>query len=499
MRRWTTLGLALLALCLVVSPVSAQKVLCDQSSTIGFNIYAHNWQATMNNLDNSNPGGGYVFLFSNASLFGGPPIFLDSVHTCWSHEGTRGASNGRSAGNGVAISEFSILICNIASGGLAAGPIAGTSTIAGWAESVANSDLCMAPFNANPVFLTGGFFIPTTFFGFGPGCWLVARIFGTPVAVTTSLTNNAGWLGGTIVYEIQHGYNGTPTNQMYLGIVSVNEATYPYAGGLSNGDGNYGTAEGWPAGLLASSSRVISFSTGYILTLPGQSAEGNCDGLDFENSIAWEEGTTLAGKKNASCVDGNGANYYDYGDGGGNWTAGNCDLFNIKCLNYYYGQLNNAGSACPDPFGKTYKGHVLWSRTTHGAANPADPVVGSFMSVVPDGKTTLMLTNPKAVANVNFTKKFAAAGLVGDLGSFLLFDGAWPSFGDMVTTLKIGTASFIRGDNPGSPSGDLIDLCNPKAGPAGLSPGRDWFVGYLVLRDDGVYVDDAHLDSLNVN
>jgi len=505
MRRWITLGLALLALCLVVSPVTAQKVMCDQTSAIGFNIYAHNWHSTMNNLDNSNPGGGYVFLISNAALFGGPPIFLDNVRNCWYHEGTRGTGPlARAQGNGIAVTEFSIQICNIASGGLAAGPIAGTSTIAGWAESVANSDLCMAPFNANPVFLTGGFFVPTTFFGFGPGCWLVARIFGSPVVVTSSVTNNLGWLGGTIVYEIQHGYNGTPTNQMYLGVVSVNEATYPYAGGIAGGDANYGTADGWAPGQIASSSRIVSFSTGYIFTLAGQSAEGNCDGFDLENAIAMENGVTLPGKKNGSCVDGNGAFYYDYGDGGGDWTASNCDLFNIKAQDYFYGQLNGVGvSNCPDPNGNTYKGQILWSRTWHDCPNPLDPVVGQFFSVVPDNKTTLMLTNPKAVANVNFTKKFVGAGLVGDLGSFLLFDCAWPAFGDMVNTLKIGTGSFPRGDNPGSPSADLLDLCNPKAGPAGLAPGRTWHVGYLVICTDpqGVetIVDSCHLCSISIN
>jgi len=498
MRRWTTLGLALLALCLVVSPVSAQKVLCDQSSSIGFNIYAHNWHSTMNNL-----GGGYVFFFTNAGLFGGPPIFLDNVRNCWSHESTRGAGNGRAAGDGIAISEFSIVICNIANGGLAAGPIAGTSTIAGWAETVANSDLCLAPFNANPVFLTGGFFVPTTFFGFGPGCWIVARIFGSPVTVATSVTNNANaWFGGTVVYEIQHGYNGTPTNQMYLALVSIDEVTYPYAGGIACGDANYGTADGWGPGQLASSTRIVSLGTGYAFTLPGQSAEGNCDGLDLDNAIALEEGSAEAGKKNASCVDFNGAAYYDYGDGGNQWTAGNCDLFNVKSLNYYYGQLNNsAGSACPDPAGNTYRAQVLWSRTAHGCPNPLDPVAGTQLSIVPDSKTTLMLTNPKAVSNINFGKKFADAGLVGDLGNFLLFDGAWPAFSDGVLTLKIGTSNFPRGDNP--PGGDLLSLCNPKAGPAGLKSGRKWYVGYLVLckTTGGVetVVDSGHNDPVMIN
>jgi len=498
MRRWTTFGLALLALCLVVSPVSAQKVLCDQSSVIGFNIYAHNWHTTMNHIDPL--GGGYVFFFSNATLFGGPPHLLDNCRNCWSHESTRGAGNGRAAGDGIAISEFSLVICNIANGGLAAGPIAGTSTIAGWAETVANSDLCLAPFNANPVFLTGGFFVPTTFFGFGPGCWIIARIFGTPVVVTTSVTNNSNaWFGGTVVYEIQHGYNGTPTNQMYCGVVSINEVTYPYAGGIACGDANYGTADGWGPGQIASSSRVVSFSTGTAFTLPGQSAEGNCDGIDFENSIALEEGISIAGKKNPFCVDGNGASYYDYGDGGNQWTGGNCDLFNVKALSYYYGQLNNqAGSACPDPTGATYDAQVLWSRTAHGCPNPLDPVVGQFFSIVPDAKTTQMLTNPKAVANINFTKKFVDAGLVGDLGNFLLFDGAWPAFSDGVNTLKIGTGSFPRGDNPGSPNGDKLDLCNPKAGPAGLKTGRKWYVGYLVRRN-GVEFDSGHNEPIMIN
>jgi len=499
----------------VASPASAQKVLCDQTSAIGFNIYAHNWHSTMNNL-----GGGYVFFFTNAGLFGGPPSSLDNVRNCWSHESTRGAGPNapRANGNGIAISEFSIVICNIANGGLAAGPIAGTSTIAGWAETVANSDLCLAPFNANPVFLTGGFFVPTTFFGFGPGCWIVARIFGSPVTVATSVTNNANaWFGGTVVYEIQHGYNGTPTNQMYLALVSIDEVTYPYAGGIACGDANYGTADGWGPGQIASSSRIVSISTGTAFTLPGQSFTMtggnidtfNCDGLDLDNAIAVEEGITLPGHKNGDCVDFNGAPYYDYGDGGGDWVGGGMgasplSLFNIKCLNYYYGQLNNqAGSACPDPNGNTYRARVLWSRTAHGCPNPFDPVVGQFFSIVPDGKTTQMLTNPKALANINFTKNFGPAGLVGDLGNFLLFDGAWPAFSDGVNTLKIGTASFPRGDNPGSPNGDKLSLSNPKAGPGGLKSGRKWYVGHLVLQKTpaGVetVVDAGHDEALFIH
>jgi len=503
MCRWKTLGLALLALCLVAGPVSAQKVLCDQSSAIGFNIYAHNWHSTMNNL-----GGGYVFFFTNAGLFGGPPIFLDNVRNCWIHEGTRGGGPlplARSGGDGLAVTEFSIVICNIANGGLAAGPIAGTSTIAGWAETVANSDLCLAPFNANPVFLTGGFFVPTTFFGFGPGCWIVARIFGSPVVVATSVTNNGNvWFGGTVVYEIQHGYNGTPTNQMYLALVSIDEVTYPYAGGIAAGDANYGTADGWGPGQIASSTRIVSLGTGYAFTLPGQSAEGNCDGLDLDNAVAMENGVSIPGKKNASCVDFNGAPYYDYGDGGGDWTSGNCDLFNIKVQDYWYGQLNGQGiSNCPDPNGNLYKVLVLWSRTWNDCLNPFDPVTGQFFSVVPDGKTTQMLTNPKAVANINFTKNFVGCGLVGDLGNFLLFDCAWPAFSDGVNTLKLGTASFPRGDNPGSPNGDKLDLCNPKAGPAGLKKGRAWVVGYLVIcrTPAGVenFVDSGHLGTISIN
>jgi len=112
-----------------------------------------------------------------------------------------------------------------------------------------------------------------------------------------------------------------------------------------------------------------------------------------------------------------------------------------------------------------------------------------------------MLTNPKAMANINFGKDFVPAGLFGDFGNFLLFDGTWPAFTDMVHVLKIGTSSFPRGDNP--PGGDRLSLCNPKAGPAGLKSGRKWYVGYLVLQKTpaGIetVVDAGHDEPIMIN
>jgi len=506
MLRWTTLGLALLALCLAVSPVAAQKIMCEQTSALGFNVFAHNWNTTMNNLDSSSPTGGTLSILPNSALFGGPPTLMDSVHTCWTHEATRGGgdgniTSGRALGNGWAISTTSVCIGNTANGGIAAGPIVGPTTIAGWAETVANSDLCMAPFNANPVLLTGGLSIPLTKMHLGPGTFCIVRFFVTPQVLTTSVVDTYGqWHGGTVVYEVQHGYNGTPANQMYLGVVSINEATYPYAGGLSNGDGSYGTADGWPAGTLASSSRVLSFSTGYVFTLGGQSSEGACDGLDFENSIAVEDGITLPGKRNHSCVDGNGRYYYDYGDGGGDWTASNCDRFNIKCMNYYYGQLNNQTGSCPDPNGSIYRAMVLWSKTPHGFMNLKDPIVGQFYSVIADPKTSLFLVAPPFWSkHVTYTKRFKEAGLTGDRPGYLVYDGAWPAFGDGVHTVKFGSASFARGDNPGRPKNGSLRLCSPRAIGNGLRPGTTWYVGHLVLRKTGTFpglVVDSGMDNV---
>jgi len=395
MHRWTTLGLTLLALCFVASPVSAQKIMCDQTSAMGFNVYAHNWNTTMNNVDNSSPAGGTIPMLSNLDLFGGPPSLMDNIRNCWTHEATRGAgdgnaTSGRALGNGWAISSFSVVIGNTAAGGVAMGPIIGPTTIASWASTVANQDLCIAPYNANPVLMTGGLFVPLDKTQFGPGVFVVIRSFSSPQVLTTSIVASGVWHGGTVVYEVQHGYTGTAINQMDLGAVSMDELTYPVAGGIACGDANYGIADGWGPGQIASSSRYISFSnsTPFAFTLPGQTNEGTCDGMDFVNSIAVEDGITLPGKKNASCVDGQGNLYYDYGDGGNQWTAGNCDLFNIKAMNYYYGQLNNqAGSNCPDPAGNTYRALILWSRTPHTVLNPVEPINGQFFSVVPDNKT----------------------------------------------------------------------------------------------------------------
>jgi len=502
MFRCKTLGLSLLALCLVISQVSAQKVMCDQTSAIGFNIYAHNWNTTENNLDSSGPSGGTVNFLTNQAMFGGPPSLMDNVHTCWTHEATRGGgdgnvTSGRALGNGWAISSFSVCIGNTAGGGVPSGPIVGPTTIAGWAETVANQDLCIAPYNANPVLMTGGLFVPLTHMNLGSGVFCIVRFFTSPQVLTTSVVDSNGvWHGGTVVYEVQHGYNGTTTNQMDLGAVSINELTYPVAGGIAEGDLNYGTADGWGPGQIASSSRFISFSTGYIFTLPGQTAEGNCDGLDFVNSIAVEDGVTLPGKKNAFCVDGQGNSYYDYGDGGNQWTAGNCDRINVKALNYYYGQLNNQAGNCPDP-ANTYRAEILWSKTAHGVLNPPEPIGGQFFSVVPDSHTMQLIQFPQLIG---WTKKFAPAGLLGDLGTFLYNDGAWPAFGDGVHTEKIGSGSFPKGDNPGSPNGDRLDLCNPKAGPAGFKSGRTWYVGHVVLRKNlsaGVeMVVDSGMDNI---
>jgi len=115
-----------------------------------------------------------------------------------------------------------------------------------------------------------------------------------------------------------------------------------------------------------------------------------------------------------------------------------------------------------------------------------------------------MLSCTPCAANIKFTKKFAPAGLTGDRSPFFLItDGAWPAFGDGVNTVKSGTASFPRGDNPSSPNGDKLNLCNPKAGPVGLKSGRKWYVGHLVRQKTpaGVKmtVDSGHDQAIMIN
>lgn len=389
MRRWTTLGLlAVAAFAFVASPAPAQKLLCD--SQAGYFMYAHN-NMTLNDGMDVNGGGAYVYFFSNAGLAGGPPTLGDNIRKCWSSYMLRGGQE--SVLGGPTISSWAFVLCGTVA------IVTGPQTFFSISEVGSGSDFCIAPFTVNPYFLLGGFQVGTINYGLSGGCWIVAFLTGQPgagapipVPAFATLNNGLCLPGSGMIFELQHGYNATALNQVYLGLVSIDEIQYPNGGGISEGSLTYGSNE-WGGivnnGTVVSYTRYLSFGTGAAILFPGQSAEGNQDGLEAYNTCAASQATAHAGRDNGT-LDGAGANLTQYGSGGKDWvgcvtTTGNgftTNKINLRTHDYAYTQLESPASACYDGGAARYDVEWFWFCTAplqcntftagNGAPSPAD-------------------------------------------------------------------------------------------------------------------------------
>lgn len=482
MRRWTILGLCLLALALVAAPASAQKLLVD--SQVGYTMYTHNWVTLNNGMDVN--GGGYVYYFANSGLFGGPSSLGDDVRKCWSSNFLRGGQE--STLGGPTMSSWAFLdLANVVI-------VTGVQTLFTVGEVGTGSDSCIAPFTANVYYLLGGYQLPPINFGLPAGAWQIAFFSGIgaggPLPLPAFATlNNGLCLSGEMIYDLQNGYNGSANNQQYLGLISVDEITFPHAGGMANGDTSFGSNE-WFG--IVNNGGVVSFTRIFdapippfgggnygVLLLPGQSVEGAGDGLESYHDVAWTQSVAMGGRNNG-VPDNLGQQLTMYGAGGKDWVScatstaigSTTNKINLRTLDYEYGQYNSAGSAANDP-GHDYYVEWYWTRTlpapctpfTQGSGQPV-PYDGSSKPLdfgcVWDGTTTAFNTNPKALANIKF-----GASFTGDVTApnnfILLFDGCDPA--SVSDPISIGVSRLPRGD------AQLLSICHPKA-VAQLNPAR---------------------------
>lgn len=467
MRRWSILGLSVLALALMVAPVSAQKTFTGTGYTV------HNWQPLANGMDNVN--GGYVYFFGNSGMWGTAGMTGDNIRKCWTNDLLHGGQE--SLYGGPMNTWFSILM---GSGSGSPGIVIGTVSVVTWAETVADTDICLAPFTANPIVMVGGVTTggPIGALGTTPG-WFYTIGFswsGSVILPASGMTTGGTCFDGSAVYELQLGYNNSGTNCNYIGLVTIDEVVYP-GGGIALGNPNYGAPTWGSIGIVPDSySRIVSFSGGTISTLLGQTAEGDCDGFDWDNALAFNEAQTWALRDNG-CLDFYGAGYQDGGSGGRDWVGG-ADLINVRCHDFLAGANRTAGD--PDYTGSPVMSWFIWSKTAHApcAVNTYGSGNGWGAGAVPldfgmqfDAFTGMAYTPGPLSVYVQNGGLFTT--VMGSGSGQWYYGGA--NQGSDVPNLTQGISTLPLGDV------GALNLAHPGAASFGVSTGADlWINGILI-------------------
>lgn len=485
MRRWTKLALCVLALGIIAAPAPAQKILGD--SSVGYNLYAHNWHTLQNGVGN------YVFFFGNG-LFGGTPIAFDGIRQCWNGHYFRGSVE--SVDNAAYLSAWQMW--NIPASGTGVGyqVFLGPSVHISVASTGTGSDFCIAPYTANTYYLLGGFGFGGAWTGaVGPFAWLFnirfvkggmgqgSRGIGIPMRATF---NNGTTILADMVYELQHGYNASGNNMMYLGTVSIDQLTWPGSGGIAGGDPTYGSNE-WGGvfnnGTVVSATRVFDvFFTnngGFvnILAYPGQSAEGNYDGYETMMALACDHAVLMMGRNAGEVALPNGSGGHYYGVGGNNWTGcatstalgSGTNKFQMRAQDLFYSQLSSPLSVNNDP-STDQSVEIKWSLTAPGVAfntsgaGAARPLDGAVLpldhGMAFDAITNAFDNNGKAQANIKFIDDHLYDNTTSPLGLPVIFEGNWISDGEQHPT---GTYTLERGRPFGPSQFGVLSLCHPKA------------------------------------
>jgi hypothetical protein len=496
MRRWTKFALCVLALGIVAAPAPAQKILGD--SSVGYNLYAHNWLTLHNGMDI--PGGGnYVYFFGGPGLFGGglgqAPNFADSIRKCWNNHFLRGhqeSTNGATYN----VSMWNLWLAPSAGAIGGYGMFSGPQTIYSIGNT-AGGDFCLDPYTANPYALLGGFGLGGVFYGnVAPGAiftinWRFVKGPGgqgsAGIAFPAMATlNNSTVLLAEMIYDLQHGYNGTIANQQYIGTVSIDELTYPVAGGIAGGDTTYGFAD-WGGyvnnGVIVSYTRVFDVTLtnngGFVglLAYPGQTAEGNFDGFETMLTVAQDHMVTMMGRNPGEVAypDGSGGHYF--GAGGRDWVScgtstglgSGTNKFQLRSQDLFYSQLTSPGGVNNDPSTDNtvcYKWSLVapgvgFNTSGVGAPRPLDLALLSLDHGMGfDFITGAFDSNGKAIANIKYSIDHTGDNTASPLGIPVVFEGNWSGANSSITT---GTYELPRGRTfAGNPYG-VLSLCHPKA------------------------------------
>lgn len=483
-----SLALAVVLLAVSSAALPAQKILQDPQA--GYNLYAHNWIPLQGGVDSLGQGN-YVYFIPNTALTGRPARMGDAIRKCWPHHYLRGGRE--SVTGGPALSAWSFYARKYGSHGLDVDIV-----LASVGEVGSGSDVCIAPYTVNPFVTIGGYQLHYSTAAL-PGFQAVEVVFfstvqgGGPLPIPAYGTlNNGLCLSGNLIYELQHGYNGSHANQQYLVIVSVDEITYPDVGGLSGGDSGYGMLD-W--GGVVNNGGVVSYTRhlewprtgnfGSIILFPGQSTwpGGGCDGIEALLGVAFTETASAAGRFNG-CLDGASQPWMHYGAGGSDWVScattmaggDTTNTFDLRALDYAYAQYQSPGSTEFDP-DTDYWVEWLWFCSPPlscdavggepGAPTPYDGRSRPLdLPIPPDFWTNAFDQNPKARANVKWSRVFAP-DVTAPSTLLLVEEGAEGAA--RTDPIQVGAARTRRGDP------FFLSLCHPKAVNV-LAPDRVFYV-----------------------
>jgi hypothetical protein len=378
------------------------------------------------------------------------------------------------------------------------GLVSGTQSLISIGSAQSGGDFCLAPYSNNPYFLLGGFQLGPVFYGAGvPGSiytinWRFTKSAGGPGSLGVPMPNLFQLNNGTVllaemVYDLQHGYNGTASNSQYIGTVSIDELTYPIGGGIAGGDNMWGSAD-WAGyvnnGTIVSYTRVfdVSFTNngGFVglIAYPGQSAEGAFDGFETLLTFAGDAGVIMMGRNPGEVAYPNGSAGHYFGSGGRDWvscatstTLGSGDnKFQLRVQDLFYSQLTSPTGINNDPstdnsvnFKYSLSGP---DDTTPSAGTGAARPLGAGSVALSTGMhfdsiTNAFANNGKAKQNITFTDDHLYDNAASPLGIPVVFEGNWS--GEDHDPLLTGTYTLPRGRAFGPSQFGVLSLCNNKA------------------------------------